>query len=50
MTPVLPKEKPMNYPTVKVVFDRKKEATKTKPALVQIEVLHQKKGLTSQRE
>lgn len=33
----------MNYPTVKVVFDRKNQATKQKTALVQIEVLYQRK-------
>lgn len=33
----------MDYPTVKVVFDRKHKATKTKTGLVQIEVLHQRK-------
>lgn len=30
----------MKYPTVRVVFDRKKQATKEKKGLVQIEVLH----------
>lgn len=33
----------MNYPTVKVVFDRKHEATKVKTGLVQVEVLYQRK-------
>ena len=33
----------MDYPTVKVVFDRKHEATKQKTGLVQIEVLYQRK-------
>ena len=33
----------MNYPTVKVVFDRKHEATKQKTGLVQIEVLYRRK-------
>lgn len=33
----------MDYPTVKVVFDRKHEATKQKTGLVQVEVLYQRK-------
>lgn len=33
----------MSYPTVKVVFDRKHEATKQKTGLIQIEVLYQRK-------
>ena len=33
----------MSYPTVKVVFDRKHEATKQKTGLVQVEVLYQRK-------
>ena len=33
----------MKYPTWRVVFDRKKSATKEKEALVQIEVLFERK-------
>ena len=33
----------MSYPTVRVVFDRKKQATKKTVGLVQIEVLHERK-------
>lgn len=37
------KDKKMKYPQTRYVFDRKKEATKDKPALIQIEVLFEKK-------
>lgn len=33
----------MKYPTTRFVFDRKKTATKSKQALVQVEVLHERK-------
>jgi len=33
----------MKYPTTRFVFDRKKTATKTKDALVQVEILHERK-------
>ena len=33
----------MIYPVIKIIFDRKNEATKNKPALIQIEVLYKRK-------
>lgn len=40
---VIPKNEIMKYPTVRVVFDRKKQATRQKTGLVQIEVMHDRK-------
>jgi site-specific recombinase XerD len=37
------REKRMNYPSTRFVFDRKKTATKTKAALIQVEILYGKK-------
>ena len=36
----------LKYPTTRFVFDRKKQATKTNAALIQIEVLFERKKNT----
>ena len=40
---VIPNFKSMKYPTIRVVFDRKHQATKQKAALVQVEILFERK-------